>query len=255
MWKSLRQQDLKSNKFIFFSSKEKYLLMLKSALVVVIINICFYRHMGAFFLLWTVGVFFYYKEKQQLLQKKKEEIRQQFKEMLFLTVAGQRAGYSVENAFLNGYDNLCHLYGENSGICRMLREVKAGLMNHIAIGELWKSISEECNIVEIREFSQVFTIAKESGGNMATILENTAERIADKAETKKEIAVVMSARRMEQKIMNVMPFGLLLYMNVTSPGYFDGLYGSVAGVIVMTGCLLFYLTAYFLGDKAAGIEI
>lgn len=255
MWKNLKQQDFKQNKFVFLSTKETCLLICKSVAAVVLINFCFYRQAAVFLFLWPIGIVFYQREKQELLQKKKEEGRQQFKEMLLLTVAGQRAGYSVENAFLNGYEDLLNLYGKDSGICIMLREVKAGLANHISIGDLWKSIGEVCEIVEIREFAQVFMIAKESGGNMAAILENAAETIADKAETQKEIAVIMSAGRMEQKIMNVMPFALMLYMNMTSPGYFDGFYGNLTGVVIMTGCLLFYLTAYLLGEKAAKIEI
>lgn len=255
MWRSLKRQVIKQNKFIVLSQEEKVRLLVKSVIVVIVLNICFYQNPIAFLELWSIGVLFYQKEKQSLLSQKKEEVRYQFREMLLLTVAGQRAGYSVENAFLNGYEDLANLYGTHSGICRMLREIRAGLTNHIAIGELWKSIADACDIVEIKEFAQVFIIARECAGNMASVLERTADTIADKTETKKEIAVVMSAKMMEQRIMNMMPFLLILYMNITSPGYFDGLYNTSKGVVTMTGCLLFYLLAYHLGEKTAKIDL
>ncbi len=255
MWKSLKRQAIRQNKFIYLMSEEKLRLVLKSILVVIVVNVCFYQNIPAFLGLWIIGVIFYEKEKGFLLSKKKEAVREQFREMLLLTVAGQRAGYSVENAFLNSYEDLANLYGAESSICKMLQEIREGIRNHIAVAELWKSIGKECDIVEIKEFAQVLAVAVQSGGRLTAVLEKTADTIADKTDTKKEIAVVMSAKNMEQKIMNIMPFALILYLNVTSPGYFAGLYHSVGGVLIMTGCLLFYLVAYLVGEKIARIEL
>ncbi len=255
MWKNLKRQDIKQNRFVFLLPKEKIMLLIKAIAIVIAINICFYQNPAAFLWLWCIGVFFYQKESCWLLFKKKEAIRGQFRELLLLTVAGQKAGYGVENAFLNGYEDLANLYGADSGICKMLQEIQTGLENHIAIGELWKSIGEECEIVEIKEFAGVLMIAVQSGGKMIAVMERTADTIADKADTKTEIAVVMRAKVMEQKIMNGMPLGIILYMNVTSPGYFGGLYHSVKGTVLMTGCLLFYCVAYVIGEKTAQIDL
>ena len=57
-------------------------------------------------------------EKKELLHQKKEEAREQFKDMLLLVVAGQKAGYSVENAFLKSYEDMNSLYGKDSSICK-----------------------------------------------------------------------------------------------------------------------------------------
>ncbi len=255
MWISLKQQAIRQNKFIYLIPEEKLSLVLKSILAVIVVNICFYQNILAFMGLWSIGVIFFEKEKRLLLCRKKEEVREQFREMLLLTVAGQRAGYSVENAFLNSYEDLANLYGTESSICKILQEIREGIRNHIAVAELWKNIGKECDIAEIKEFAQVLAVAVQSGGRLTAVLEKTADTIADKTDTKKEIAVVMSAKVMEQKIMNIMPFALILYLNVTSPGYFAGLYHSVSGVLIMTGCLLFYLVAYLVGEKIARIEL
>ena len=41
--------------------------------------------------------------------------------------------------------------------------------------------------------------------------------------------------------MSVMPFGIILYMSLTSPGFLEVLYGNLFGVAVMTGGLAVYL--------------
>lgn len=255
MWKSLKWQGFVSEKFISVSRSEKLFLCGKSVAAVLLIDYCFYQSIIAILPLTILGFLFYRMERKELLHRKKEAVRQQFKEMLLLTVTGQKAGYSVENAFLKSNEDMENLYGKDSGICQMLRELQIGLQNGCKAADLWKSIGEEIDIVEIREFASVFTIAKESGGNMTVIMERTAENIENRADTQKEIETLLSARKLEQRIMNVMPFFLILYINVTSSGYFDGFYHSFQGVAIMTVCLMVYLGAYLMGVKITVIKV
>lgn len=260
MWKNLKRQDLckclpRRNPFLFLSFGDKAALILKSILVMVVINYCFYRSWWMFFPLMAIGIGFYLKEYQELLHRKKEQIRQQFKDMLVLTVTGQKAGYSVENAFLNSYEDLSSLYGPYSSICRMITELKIGLENNLSVSELWKEIGASCEIEEIMDFAEVFFIAKSSGGNMTNIMERTVLTIERRAETQKEIETLLSAKKLEQKIMNVMPFALIFYISVTSPGYFSGLYHSPQGVVIMTFCFCIYLAAYLTGVRLSNIKV
>lgn len=260
MWTSLKRRDLHKqlfykNRFIFLSFREKVVLVLKSMLVMGIINYCFYQSFWMFLPLLLIGTGFYQLEYRDRFYRKMGQVRQQFKEMLILTVTGQKAGYSVENAFLKSYEDLAALYGIHSSICKMLTEVKIGLENHLSVSELWSRIGEECAIEEITDFSEVFSIAKNSGGNMTEIMDRTAATIESRAETEKEIETLISAKRLEHKIMNIMPFALMLYINITSPGYFNGLYHSIQGMAVMTFCLCVYLAAYFIGMKIYIIEV
>lgn len=255
MWKSSKRQDLQGKGFLFISGGEKAVMMLKSIGITAVVNYCFYRMWTAFFLLLPLGFGYYQKQKKERMHRKQEELRQQFKELLYLTVAGQKAGYSVENAFLKSYEDMAGLYGEESGICRILRYLQSGLSNHVPASDLWKSIGEISGIAEIKEFAEVFVIAKGSGGNMTAVMERTAGAIGSRAETQKEIETLLSAGKLEQKIMNAMPFLLILYIEVTSPGYFNGLYHSIHGIAVMTSCLLVYLSAYIWGMKLVSVEI
>ena len=53
---------------------------------------------------------------------------------------------------------------------------------------------------------------------------------------------------MEWMIMKLIPFAILLYIELANPEYFDGLYHNTRGVLVMTGCLAVYLGAYMAGE-------
>jgi tight adherence protein B len=54
----------------------------------------------------------------------------------------------------------------------------------------------------------------------------------------------LAAKRLEQSVMNIMPFAIVLYLNFSNPGYFDMLFHNVSGVLIMTGCLCAYLIAF-----------
>ena len=98
-------------------------------------------------------------------------------------------------------------------------------------------------------FSTILSDAKRGGGNVSQIIRNTAELISDKVETTQEMMTLLQGRRLEQRVMEVMPFAISFYIGVTYPGYFASLYHNITGYIIMTACLAIYLCAYIVGEK------
>lgn len=253
--RALSQQIHKEEELLPFTNKDRGSLIGKSMVVIFILNYFFYQSFWAFFPLLCIGILYYRMEKKFLYQRKRDQAREQFKELMLLVSTGQKAGYSAENAFLSSYDDMKALYGEDSSICRMICILKSGRKNNIPFTGLWKRMGQQLNIGEISEFACIYEIAHKSSGNMAAIMEKTALIIVHKIETDNEIKVLLSARRLEQKIMNVMPFFIMLYISVTSPGYFKGLYHSIQGILVMSICLGIYLGAYALSVQIISIEV
>ena len=234
---------------------EKAIIFLKCVAAVSILNYFFYRSLWAMFPLGLVGVMYYRAEIKELILKKKDMAKEQFKELLMLVSTGQKAGYSADNAFLSSYPDMKLLYGEDSSICKMLRILKTGRENNVDFSTLWRQMGDWTDIPEIQEFAAVYEISGKYSGNMAGVMEKAAGMIVKKMETEKEIEVLLSARKLEQKIMNAVPFLIMLYVNLTSPGYFDKLYHSLAGTAVMTLCLGVYLGAYILSRKIAFVKL
>ena len=116
------------------------------------------------------------------------------------------------------------------------------------------SFGERSCIEEIKDFSEVFSIAKRSGGNIKEIISDTTDVIDAKIEMKREFRTLISSKRFEHRLMCVIPFAILGYIGVTSPGYFDMLYGNMRGIVIMTICLFVYLGAFLWGEKIADIK-
>lgn len=55
--------------------------------------------------------------------------------------------------------------------------------------------------------------------------------------------------------MNMVPFLIMAYLQLTSKGFFDCLYFNTAGILIMTGCLALYLAAFLISRKMIEIEV
>lgn len=238
-----------------FSLKEGMLAALEGALLVALIGYCFYRSAFACIFLFPVFVLFIKERKKDLAKKRRRELSVQFKDLVLALSANAKAGYSIENALRESYRDVELLYGADSPICLEVRHMLRGLENNMVLEKLLYDLGLRSGLPDIMQFADVFLIAKRGGGNLTEILEKTAGVIEQKIETDKEIQLILGAKKMEQKIMNMVPFLIIFYVGATSRGFFDVLYHNLVGVVVMTGCLFFYGTAYFFSKRIVEIEV
>ena len=208
----------------------------------------FYRSFLALIPLSLIGAAAFWMIRQQKLEKAKQELAGQFRECILAVATSLQAGYSVENAFLECGQDMALMYGEQAAICQELKLIRRGLHINISLEGLLTDMAKRSDCEEIAQFAQIFALAKRNGGNMAEIIRNSAGQIGRQIELRQEIQMLLGGKKMELTIMKIMPFGILLYIDMGNPGYYDSLYHNVVGVAVMTGCLGLYLGAYLLGE-------
>ena len=238
-----------------FQASERVLYAAEGLLLVAVIGYFFYRSWIACIGLVPVLVLFLREKKKELVKKQRQDLSVQFKDLILAVSANQKAGYSIENAFRESYRDMAMLYGEKGIICTELKHIIAGLDNNVVLEKLLYDLGMRSGLPDVVQFADVFMIAKRSGGSMTDILSKTATVIEQKTETDKEIQLMISAKKMEQKIMNMVPFLIIFYVGSTSKGFFDVLYHNLIGVIVMTVCLGFYMAAYLLSKRIVDIEV
>lgn len=258
MWKSLRQQAYIKGEYSAFykeSPMEKSIIIGQSVCKILCFNYFFYRSIYAFLILLPLLWWFIRIEHIKRIDYKKAQLKRQFKEAILVIVANQKAGYSTEKAFCAAYQDMNHLFGEKSTICQILKHVEEGLKSNLPLEKLLQEIGQKSEIPDIMDFASVFAIAKHTGGNMTSIMEDTAAVIEDKLGTEQEIEELLSARKKEQQIMNAVPFAIMFYLSVTANGFFDMLYGNMAGALIMSVFLVIYLFAYVMSLRIVAIEI
>lgn len=237
------------------SLSEKARCLVEGSLIVAVFAYFFYRSIAAFFLLMPV-LFFYQKEKKKRLRRQhSEKLEKEFREVLLSVNVNLQAGYSIENAFPEAYKDVVNLFGNSSDMARELQIIRRGMGNGIPLEQLLADLGRRCPGGEIAEFAEVFSIAKMTGGRWQEVMRKTINIIQEKAEIKEEIQTLIHARRMESRIMCIIPFFILLYIDLTSKGYFDPLYHNLAGICIMTGCMLMYCFAVYWIDRISDINV
>ena len=197
----------------------------------------------------AVGIWFFRGLQKQRIRRNQRELEAQFRECIRSVAASLRAGYAVENAFGESEEDMLLLYGRDASIYRELLLIRRGLTMNLPLEGLLMNLAERSGSDAIRQFAEVFTIAKRGGGNLTEIISQSIGLIGQQIDMRQEMQTILSGRRMEQGIMKVVPFGILLYIGITNPGYFDDLYGNLTGVAAMTVLLFIYLAAYGMSER------
>lgn len=188
-------------------------------------------------------------------ERSRVRLREEFKEALGSMMTALRAGFSAENAVKETCMEMELLYGRESEICREFSLMIRGMGAGMPLEQMMCDFGERSGIADVKEFAQTFVIARRSGGNMVEIMSRTVSLLQDRMEAEQEIELSIAARRMEQRIMNVVPFLIVLYIELTSENFFAPLYHNPFGVIVMTVCLLLYLAAFAAAEKIVRIRV
>ena len=230
--------------------REEYLLTIgKSMGIVILFAGFFYRSVWAILPMGILGLGYGRHLQRMQAAEDRHQLLLQFCDMLQAVSASLRAGYSVENSFLESYEDMCLMHGERAMICQEIRLLQRGLEMNRTLEELLYDLGRRSHVSQIGEFASVFSIGYRSSGNLSQIIQMTTESMVRRVEIREEILTQTAARRMECNIMNAMPFAILAYIEVTNRGYFDLLYHNLTGVIIMSGCLVGYLAAYLWSQK------
>lgn len=230
-------------------------IFLKSLLFWLASVLLFYRSFWAILPLAPVACWYFQMLYKELEEKKEQEFRLQFKEAINSLSAQLAVGYSVENAWKEVAKDLRMIYPEEARIIRELNLMLRQLRLQMPVEQVMNELAQRVVLDDARSFVTVFVAAKKNGGDMIRIIQDTVSQIGDKIEVKREIATILAAKKYEFRVMSLIPFGIIAYMQFSFPEFMKVLYGNTIGIGVMTICLLAYLGAYTLGMKIADIDL
>lgn len=208
----------------------------------------FYRSVWAFLPMMIPAGLYVLWEKRKENEEKDRLLLQQFSECILSVGSSVRSGYAAENAFLESMEDMEMMFGKDAEILVELKIIKGGLASHASLEGLLQDMGWRTKLKEVQEFAEIFAITKRNGGNLADVISMTARQIADGISLEEEMNTMLASKRLEQKIMNVIPFLLVIYLEITTPGYFDMFFGDFTGIALMTLFLIWYMAAYGLSE-------
>lgn len=236
-------------------TREKIMNIVIILLILVFIGYLFYGNIvGALFLVPSV-IPIYRQRKQKIIMKNRKEMERQLKDMLIAVSDAMNTGYSIENAIKESYRDIIGIYGYNSAIGSELRLIISRLKLNVSIEVVLQEFASRIEIEDALLFEEIFSVAKRTGGNMTEVIRNVTNNLVLKRSVQEDIDVAINEKRMEQKVMTIIPIFIIVYITIASPGFLDIMYGTWMGRIIMTVFLVAYILAYLWSQKITSIEI
>lgn len=230
-------------------------IFLKSMGVTIAIAFLFYRSVWGMLFYPLSVIFIYRRNKKRYEEQQKAELEEQIMQGMRILNSALRAGLSMENAWREVEREIRILYGEKALFYLELKDMNHSVRLNMPIEKLFLDFAYRFGLEDVISFAEVFDYGKRCGANWKQMIDAVVSRMGNKYDTKKEIEVLIAEKKLEQQIMNLMPLGMLLFLQISAWEYMEPLYHNRFGVFCMTVCLFGYVTAWVLSEKILQIRV
>jgi len=121
--------------------------------------------------------------------------------------------------------------------------------------QLIKDFAYRSGIEEIINFADVYAICRTTGADVGQVVLKASEILVDKMSIVKEIKTITAQKKFEARIISLMPFVLIIFLNFVSPVYLTCMYQTLAGRLIMTIALAGIAISYYIMNIITEVEL
>lgn len=121
-----------------------------------------------------------------------------------------------------------------------------------------KGLANVARRMRCRDLEQIELVAalqRQTGGNMAEVLEQAAATIRERADLRRLVRSLTAQGRMSRWIVSALPPGLLLVITLINPGYVSPLYSTTGGHVVLVLCTGMIIAGSLAIKRIVNIEV
>lgn len=238
-----------------FQKKDIRNILLVSIGFSLLIAVLFYRSFWGLCSFPVVFGYFWKSAKEHGKERQSQQLLGEFMNGIRVLNTSLQAGFSMENAWQEVQKEILMMYGENSLFYKEVKEINHSVALNVPIEKLVLQFAYRSGLEDIIMFAELFEYGKRSGGNWRRIIEEVVQHIQDKYDVRKEIEVMIASKKLEQQVMNIIPLGILLFLQISSWDYMSVLYHNPGGILCMSVCLIGYGMAILLAEKILRIQV
>ncbi len=117
------------------------------------------------------------------------------------------------------------------------------------------NMAERVPSVDVRFFVTALLVQKETGGNLAEILDELSRVIRERFKIYREVGVKTAQGRLTAVILISLPIGMLLLMKVMTPQYMNVLFDDPLGPTILTVAAAMQIVGAFILWKIVKIQV
>jgi tight adherence protein B len=156
-------------------------------------------------------------------RKRFARFEQQFPEALDMLSRAMRAGHAFPTAVKMCGDEMAEPMGRDF---RMLSDE----MNYgVPASEALQNLAQRVPLPDVGYFVVAVMIQRESGGNLAEVLDNISSMLRQRMKLMGEVRTLSAEGRMSAVILTALPFAVALLVGMVNPGFMSVLWTDPLG--------------------------
>ena len=173
---------------------------------------------------------------KQRLARRRLAFEEQLPDNLQVLASALRAGYSFSAGLASMADDAPE--PSRSELRRASNDERLGM----DVSEAMQAVGDRMESPEVEYVGIVAKMQREAGGNTAEVLDQVIETIRARQQLRRMVRTLTSQGRFGGAVISAMPIVVSVGMSILHPGYFDPMFDSTLGVImllvgiVMLGC-------------------
>lgn len=184
-----------------------------------------------------------------LKQKRLQRLRKQLPEALGLISRALKAGHAFTGGLRLAADEFDDPVGPEFG--EVLDEINFGVSVSVAL----RNLAQRMDCSEIKYFVVGVILQRESGGNLAELMDILASLIRERFIFDGKVRTLTAEGRLSAVILICLPFFIITYLKITNPGYMNLLFTDPIGKIMAVVAAIMMVIGIFVMTKMVKIEV
>ena len=182
-------------------------------------------------------------------QKRMRKFERQLPDVLEMIARALKAGH----AFTGGLQMASDEFEDPAGVefAKTLEEINFG----VDVPRALRGLAERVECPDLKFFVVSVLIQRETGGNLAEIMENLAYLIRERFKLHGKVKVLASEGKFSAVILVVIPFLLFFYFYLAQPDYIKLLYTDPMGKSMILGALIMMIMGTLIMRRMVRIRV
>jgi tight adherence protein B len=196
-----------------------------------------------------VGFFIPYAYASHLRSKRFHKFEEKFPEAIDTLARAVRAGH----AFTTAVEMIANEVGEPvaSEFRQLFEEQKFGL----PVRDALMNLTERVPLVDVKFFVTAVMLQRETGGNLAEILDNLSYVIRERFKILRQVRVHTAQGRLTMVLLMALPPTIVVVMQLLNPGFIHPLFADPLGHALIVGGIALQTMGYFVIRKIIRIRV
>jgi len=202
------------------------------------------------FVLFALGAPFIARD---LVRRKLKHVRDEFAEQLpdnlQVLASALRAGHS----FIGALAVVAQEAPDPAQ--REFRRVVADEQLGIPIEQSLREVTRRMESVELEQVALLAELQRESGGNMAEVLDTVVSTIRERFDLRRLIQTLTAQGRLARWILTVLPAFLAVAITLLNPAYMQPLFGTTTGQVLLALATVMVISGSLLIKRIVNIKV